>query len=773
MLNPRILLSLVGATALVLPAHSAPGRDLLSPPVLSPIDSAREELRAGRYWHAARILRASGVDRRDAGRTLLLARADAGWQNWPSVRALLEGARWLDQADGGEGWLLLGRATEEARDWDGAARAYRSYLAAGDEDDASRVTAVARLARAEAGAGRVGDALTVLDGLPARAAAVRSWMAVELANRASELGDTVAVVSLLDRVGDGGASDAVWDMLLRARLAAGDSAGAERGYRAVAATTGAHRSEAMAETGWLALARGDSAAAALLFKAVLDDASPSSAARAAAGLVRIGGADLDLTLRLASLLDRAGDGSAALAAYDRAARLTAVAGAKMADGARLARARLMSTIRTRQGEAIEEFRAIRAETTDERIGARNLATWAGVRDRQGRAGDVTTLRKWLIAEYPASPEAAEVRWERGNAAQSRGDLAGALAEYAALGRDAPNLGRAGEARMRTGQIRLGRGDLEGAAATFEAYLRDFPTGRRWDEASYWAARIRLQLGDTSAARTRIARIRLEEPVSYYAVMGAKLLGEPYDVDLPWGEVPVEPDWLTAGLARMDLLVDAGLEQGAEREENRLEARAAGVPAVQLRLAEALIDRGRSIEGINIGWALRGEGRPWDRRLLRVVYPFPYRELVVREAEEWGLDPILLAALIRQESAFEADIRSGAGAVGLMQVMPPTGRQLAMTYGPEDFQENSLTTPEVNLHLGAAFFVDMDRRYGGDLPLVLSAYNAGPTRATRWRRYPEASDPERFVERIPFEETRGYVKNVRRNLGVYQALYGPQ
>ena len=164
---------------------------------------------------------------------------------------------------------------------------------------------------------------------------------------------------------------------------------------------------------------------------------------------------------------------------------------------------------------------------------------------------------------------------------------------------------------------------------------------------------------------------------------------------------------------------------------------------------------------------------WDRRLLEVVYPFPYREIVAREAAEWGVSPIMLAALIRQESAFEADIVSHAGAIGLMQVMPSTGRELAGAHGPNPFQESSLTAPEVNLHLGSAFFVDMSERYDGVLPLVLSAYNAGPTRATRWRRYPEASDPLRFTERIPFEETRGYVKNVRRNLGLYQILYGPQ
>jgi soluble lytic murein transglycosylase len=107
----------------------------------------------------------------------------------------------------------------------------------------------------------------------------------------------------------------------------------------------------------------------------------------------------------------------------------------------------------------------------------------------------------------------------------------------------------------------------------------------------------------------------------------------------------------------------------------------------------------------------------------------------------------------------------------MQVMPPTGAELARTHGPSGFTKESLTKPEVNLHLGAAFFVDMSHRYDDELPLVLSAYNAGPTRATRWRRYPEASDPLRFTERIPFVETRGYVKSVRRNAGLYRAIYG--
>jgi soluble lytic murein transglycosylase len=109
----------------------------------------------------------------------------------------------------------------------------------------------------------------------------------------------------------------------------------------------------------------------------------------------------------------------------------------------------------------------------------------------------------------------------------------------------------------------------------------------------------------------------------------------------------------------------------------------------------------------------------------------------------------------------------------MQVMPETGRGLARSVGPESFTVASLETPEVNLHLGAHFLVDLLARFGPDLPLALSAYNAGPTRAVRWRTFPEAGDPLRFTERIPFGETRGYVKNVTRNLRLYEALWGPR
>ena len=770
-------LTLLAATlvlATLVPRGVAVGRSGASTPgAASSLDSARDELRVGRFWHAARILRAEGAaTSNDPELLLLLARADAGWRSWESVVALLEGRSWLAEQEGGEGLLLLGRAQEERERWQAASEAYGRYLEGPEAPGGHRPPVQVRLARVVLQAGDGAAALEALDQLPPATEPLRSWGAAELIGVAEEEGDTALVLALLARVADAGALDDVWQALPRARLAAGDSAGAESSYLELSrASSGARSGEAAAEAGRLALARNDSAAARPLLEAGLASGPLGSRGRAAEGLLAFTDLDLTRTLAAADILDRLGDGAQALRAYDRARQVARTRGEALSESARLARARLMSTVRERQAEALEEFRDIRATTEDPRIGARNLEIWAGMRRRQGRTGDVSTLRGWLVAEYPASPEAAEVLWERGSAAESRGDVAQALREYALLVSNAPDLARAGQARMRTGQINIGLNRLDDAVQVYEAYMADYPQGRRWDEAAYWAARTRLQLADTTEARALTERLRRQEPVSYYTVMSADLLGDPYAVDVMPGEAPQEPAWLTEGLRRLDLLEEAGLVRGADAVEAGLVAQARGTRAVMLRLGEALNERGRTVTGINLGWDVRREGGPWDLRLLKVVYPFPYRELVAREAREWGVDPVMFAAIIRQESAFKADIVSHAGAVGLMQVMPPTGKELARAHGPEGFDPANLETAEVNLHLGAAFFVDMNRRYQGDLPLVLSAYNAGPTRATRWRRYPEASDPPRFTERIPFDETRGYVKNVRRNLGIYQVLYG--
>ena len=741
--------------------------------LLSPADSALAEFEAGRFWHAARILREEGAAAGTPEDVLLLARAEAGWKNWSAVAELLDGAEWLSEESDAIGLYILGRAWEAQGQWAEAAESYGRYVDLGSLGTTRHHASIVRRTRSLWKSGEREASFISLRQLEPHLGA-QSWTALEIALEEARDGNASSVEDLLGMIEQPLAQLSSWRLLPDALFEAGDLIGATEAFRqAYQQLNGDRRATAAIELAELLLAGGDTATARGLLLEGLEEAPGTFRDRAAAELFDLGDTDRELTLELARILDRAGDGRRALTGYDRVVALSAntIDGVSVPLPMRVERARLMGTVQTRQEEAIQEFRAIRDVTTDDRIGGRNLELWAQLRRRQGLDEHVRTLRRWLLEEHPNSSEAAEVAWSRASQADSRGELASALRQYAVLSSNARTHARAGQARMRSGQIYLGRSDRVQAAEVFEGYLEDFPEGRRWQEASYWAGRMRMELGDTSAAEKHIRQIKTRDPVSYYAVIGAELLGEVYTMNVSDADDPAIPPWLNRGLSDIDWFTEAGLEQAAVAEIDRLREVARTSKNDMLGLAEGLIARGRTIDGINLGWALRDEGHEWDSRLIRVAFPLPYLDLIRREAMEWGVDPIILAAIIRQESAFKADIVSRAGAIGLMQVMPPTGAQLARVHGPSDFQEAHLASPEVSLHLGAAYFVEMSARYDGVLPLILSAYNAGPTRATRWKQYPEISDLLRFTERIPFVETRGYVKNVRRNLGIYGVLYG--
>jgi soluble lytic murein transglycosylase len=743
-------------------------------------DSAIEEYEAGRFWHAARILE-SEADLDTEGR-LWLARAQAGYRHWEGVLEALDGitpeAAAVFGTSAGELWSLRALALDESDRDVQADAAWARALELGLEDASVAWARRARIALAALPAG-VPDAATratavsAVDSVASRSALLAAAVAAEAIDDRAEAGDTASFRMLMERaVAPFTPSDA-WDLEPTVLIEAGDSA------RAIAAWErllddgegAARRGRAHEALGDIARARGSDDAAAEHYLTALRLAPGTNAGRRAArGVVdlRLDGLDAQTAHAAARALDRLGDGRRALDAYDRYMEAVAAEGGEPDPSARVERARIAVTVPSRQEEAIEEFRAL-DEHPDPAIGVRTLTVWAGVRQRQGQTGNYQTLRQWLIERYPDSDEAAEIVYLRADAAQDRGALDSAIGIYQQVIDMAPSRALAGQARMRVAQIHLGRGDLTRAADVYEEYLADFPTGRRWEEAAYWAARLRLEGGDEAGARAHVQRLQRDAPLTYYSVRASALVGEQFGLEQLG--VPNEagvPDPLEMPL--LDQLEAAGLSAAADRWVD-VRADEIGAGEDLLRFAEALNARGRTLQGINLGWRLREQGEPWTRRLVEVIYPFIYREMVVREAAEWGLDPVLVSALIRQESAWVADIRSSAGAIGLMQVMPATGAQVARADGMNGFSPAALETPEVNLHLGARFLSDLLGRYGEDLPLVLSAYNAGPSRADRWRAFPEAADRERFTERIPFAETRGYVKNVTRNVELYEALYG--
>ena len=162
-----------------------------------------------------------------------------------------------------------------------------------------------------------------------------------------------------------------------------------------------------------------------------------------------------------------------------------------------------------------------------------------------------------------------------------------------------------------------------------------------------------------------------------------------------------------------------------------------------------------------------------RRFWYGAFPLAWREALQTSSVATGLDPFLVSALIRQESEWDPRARSRAGAYGIMQVMPPTGRQLSRQLGIRPFRTARLFEPELNLRLGTHHLSRLLDSYEGRQDAALAAYNAGKTRSDLWLSWWGGRDPVEFTESIPFTETRGYVQSVLRNADLYRRLYAAE
>jgi len=158
---------------------------------------------------------------------------------------------------------------------------------------------------------------------------------------------------------------------------------------------------------------------------------------------------------------------------------------------------------------------------------------------------------------------------------------------------------------------------------------------------------------------------------------------------------------------------------------------------------------------------------------QILFPRPYWSDLNRYASANGLDPYLVASLIRQESEFNPEAISRADAYGLMQLLPKVGKGLAKELRIRHFSTDDLTKPTLNLQLGTRYFKQMVDEFGGQVEYALAAYNAGSDRVKDWRTNGTYRDIAEFVESIPFTETREYVQAIMRNANIYRSLYGTE
>ena len=355
----------------------------------------------------------------------------------------------------------------------------------------------------------------------------------------------------------------------------------------------------------------------------------------------------------------------------------------------------------------------------------------------------------------------------------------------------PTGARASYVHWKAAWLTLRQGRTEEAKKAFEEQIALYPSGAETPAALYWRARLAEEDNEPVMARAFYQKLSDRYRNFYYAELARQrlknlpgaaettatyaLLDRVAPLDSNVRITESEPPADELHVQKAELLGNGGLVDFAVRELQAATAIDGGSwctgETAQLYLETGHYDR--AIEFMKHSapnyFALDIPDMP--RKYWEALFPRAYWSDLKRSASSNGLDPYLVASLIRQESEFNPNAVSRANAVGLMQLLPKTGKAVAREVKLKRYNASQLYTPAVNMELGTRYFRGMVDKFGGSFEYALAAYNAGSERVEEWLGEGKYRDPQEFVESIPFTETREYVQAIMRNASVYKQLYG--
>jgi soluble lytic murein transglycosylase len=618
--------------------------------------------------------------------------------------------------------------------------------------------------------------------------------------------------------GAGSPASAAQFLLARSLSELGDDAGALSVYERYIAGEGAAADYARAERAKLLARAGRSSEAEL-------------AAREALAGILSEGAKQSLSFAMGAAFDEAGDGTLALAWYEEAARLGDPASALARSGAVRKRLGDPGWVSDYQ-RVVSDYPASGPaagllDTLDEAgVGAaeftRGYVYYRAFRDSAARAaferaiaaGDQPAESAYYVAALdertgdtasaiegyrrsveidPRTPLADDALWWRGRLLESAGRSEEARADYDRLVAEYPQSEWRADADFHGGLISYRRGDYATAAASWASFA-ETATEDELPRARFWHGLALLRAGDP-AGDVALRALAAEAPDDFYGLRAQVLVGEndddPRDADLD--DEPVEWDAIFASIATatgtdprtapVTALTDPRWPVATELDAVGLRDEATGLFLAIVRDHDGdpveLAQIAREIEHDDLtSVAARAavflrrslpDGAEPHPELLRVAYPLAYARLVADAAESEDISPLLLLALVRQESFYDPDAGSSAGALGLTQVIPPTGEAIADALGIDDFTVDDLFRPQLSLRFGANYIGSQLRAFDENPYHALAAYNGGPGTAANAIET-AGDDIDLFVEDLEFDETRLYVKLVMENYARYRHLY---
>ncbi|MFN4294450.1 MAG: transglycosylase SLT domain-containing protein [Thermoflexales bacterium] len=464
------------------------------------------------------------------------------------------------------------------------------------------------------------------------------------------------------------------------------------------------------------------------------------------------------------------------------------------------------------GSVADAFRNLDQTIASNPVGAPATAIALGEKAKiYANAGDAANARatfERLIANAPRGQAGASVLFDVAQTfARNDALIAEAARAYQAAEALQPDAERGPEALARAAALRYRLGQYAEAVTTTQKLLTQYDRAPQALLGRLWLGKAQLALGDLTAGMETLQTLAQQAPDTYEGARAAELAADPDKPPLsaPFPSLDGRMDamgqeeaeaWLRGWLGleasanvrdlREDVRGDPRFIRGSElwRLGFRLEAReefeglraAFGRDALaQYQLALFFRDIGlyrSSIGAADTLMRLSPAKTPsaLPDFIARLLYPTYYADLVLRHAQEFGLDPLLLFSLIRQESLFEPFAVSSAAANGLMQVIPSTGREIHNDLSwPPNYTTADLQKPYVSVRFGSHYLAKQRRFFDGDLYAALAAYNGGPGNALRWKER-SAGDPDVFFMAITFDETQRYVRALAASYAIYHRLY---
>ncbi|HET6595024.1 MAG TPA: transglycosylase SLT domain-containing protein [Anaerolineales bacterium] len=464
----------------------------------------------------------------------------------------------------------------------------------------------------------------------------------------------------------------------------------------------------------------------------------------------------------------------------------------------------------RTQEAIDEFNYFLTTTPDhpravEAWEEKGFLQWAGLGNYQ--AGLQTFLD--FVAAYPASPDAPDFLMSAGRVMERAGSLEQAANTWERIADEYSSSEHVPDALFLAGVTRFRLGDHAGALTTFQRGLLLSHQPEDKARAYLWIGKTQQQLGDAAAAQTSWQQGQAVDPGGYYSLrardtlMGRLPFETPPSVDLDpdlaqerkdaeaWLRVrfglPPETDLSGPGALAHDPrfvrgteLWELGMYDEARLEFESLRESIATDAVSSFRLANHLLEIGLYRSAIFAarevltlaGLDSQSASLTAPDYFNHLRYGLYYHDLIITEAQRYGMDPLFMFSLIRQESLFEGFVSSTAGAHGLMQIIPDTAQQIATELSwPPAYKQTDLYRPIVSVRFGSYYLSENRDLLNGNWYAALAAYNAGPGNAIAWRDL-AGNDPDLLLEVIRFEETRNYIRFIYEIFSTYRTLYSP-